>query len=116
MSRCFPNVNRRHVEQRLRMEMEQQHQHFFRWSQRIREEGFILALKLKTKIYYPEARKDFLVEGGQDLGDNAEGDTCSICILELEVGERIADLCCGHCFHADCLSEWIKKKVRKLSL
>eukprot|EP00986_Skeletonema_menzelii_P000399 scaffold111_cov142-Skeletonema_menzelii.AAC.22 len=46
----------------------------------------------------------------QDV-DNDEGVfSCSICILELEDGDRIADLDCGHYFHADCLSEWIKKK------
>lgn len=36
---------------------------------------------------------------------------CTICLLELEVGDRVADLSCGHLYHADCLGEWILKKV-----
>lgn len=36
---------------------------------------------------------------------------CTICLLELEVGDRVADLSCGHLYHADCLGEWIIKKV-----
>jgi hypothetical protein len=36
---------------------------------------------------------------------------CTICLLELEVGDCVADLSCGHLYHADCLGEWILKKV-----
>jgi hypothetical protein len=36
---------------------------------------------------------------------------CTICLLELEVGDRVADLSCGHMYHAECLGEWILKKV-----
>ena len=61
-----------------------------------------VGLKLKTKIY----------KGGGDKHGNDEGvDACSICLLDLKDGERIADLSCKHCFHADCIAEWIKKKV-----
>lgn len=35
---------------------------------------------------------------------------CTICILPLEDGDRVADLSCGHLYHVDCLSEWIVKK------
>jgi len=52
--------------------------------------------------------------GDLEQVDYDEGEqSCSICILELEDGERIADLDCNHYFHADCLSEWIKKKVSR---
>mmetsp|Transcript_27837 Transcript_27837/g.58504 ORF Transcript_27837/g.58504 Transcript_27837/m.58504 type:complete len:439 (+) Transcript_27837:284-1600(+) len=42
--------------------------------------------------------------------DNYDEYLCIICLLPLENGEQIADLRCGHFYHADCLSEWILKK------
>ncbi|KAL7431326.1 hypothetical protein ACHAXM_002629 [Skeletonema potamos] len=111
LSRCFPYINTRHIERRLTSEIESQRQHFFRWRERVSEEGYILGLKLKTKIYRPKPKDDAI-----DV-DNDEGvDCCSICILELEDGDRIADLNCNHYFHSDCLSEWLKKKVNSCPL
>lgn len=40
-----------------------------------------------------------------------ENAMCTICLLELEDGDRIADLGCGHFYHAECLGEWVLKKV-----
>jgi len=125
LSRCNPQINTRHIEQRLTSEIESQRQHFFRWRERVSEEGYIFGLKLKTKIYRSnKPREDYIIMGdgddelNQNLDvDNDEGvDSCSICILELEDGERIADLNCNHYFHADCLSEWIKKKVSRFKI
>lgn len=42
---------------------------------------------------------------------NEEDPMCTICLLAVEDGERIADLSCQHVYHADCLGEWILKKV-----
>jgi len=42
--------------------------------------------------------------------DYDDSQMCSICILPLEHGDRIADLDCNHYYHSDCLSEWIKTK------
>lgn len=112
LSRCIPQMNTRQVEQRLAAEIESQHQQFLRWRERVRvrEEEHIFGLKLKTKIYHPKARED--VGDLEQAGSNEEEvHSCSICILELEDGERIADLDCNHYFHSDCLSEWLKKKV-----
>ena len=36
--------------------------------------------------------------------------TCSICMMEIEDGERIGALECDHKFHVDCLKEWIKRR------
>ena len=35
--------------------------------------------------------------------------TCSICIGEVEYGDKIGVLTCKHIFHADCLKCWIKR-------
>jgi len=102
-SRYNSDVNKRYVEQRLRLEIESERQRFFQWRERFIAEGNFVGLKIKTKMYHPKSREDKHV---QDEGV----DSCSICILDLKDRERIADLNCNHYFHADCLSEWIKKK------
>lgn len=89
------------------MEINLERQRFFQWRDRFIAEGNCVGLKFKTKIYHLKARGD---------KDHQEAvDTCSICILELKDRDRIADLSCNHYFHANCLSEWIKKKVRDMN-
>jgi len=48
----------------------------------------------------------------REASQNEENEdcVCTICILPLEDGDRVADLSCGHTYHVDCLSEWIVKK------
>jgi len=37
--------------------------------------------------------------------------TCTICLLEINIGERVTHLTCGHMYyHPDCLGEWIIQK------
>lgn len=40
-----------------------------------------------------------------------DAEMCAVCILKIEDGDRVADLQCRHLYHADCLSEWVLKKV-----
>lgn len=42
--------------------------------------------------------------------EHEEDNMCTICLLTIEDGERIAHLSCGHLYHSECLSEWILKK------
>ena len=42
--------------------------------------------------------------------DDNDEITCTICIMEIEEGDRIGVLPCEHKFHVDCLKEWIKRK------
>lgn len=38
---------------------------------------------------------------------------CSICLVDLEVGNRIVQLeNCSHAFHAECISEWVTRKAQ----
>ena len=53
----------------------------------------------------------------KDETDNTDGDydednevTCTICIMDIEDGDRIGVLPCNHKFHVDCLKQWIKRK------
>jgi len=71
----------------------------------------------------PEESAEFVSSKNQDsnfcnIGENFsrvddEDDdvqTCSICLLSFEDGDRVADLNCNHHFHAECISEWVRKK------
>lgn len=47
-----------------------------------------------------------------DQTRNSDDDNmCTICLLAVEDNERVADLSCGHLYHAECLGEWVLKKV-----
>lgn len=54
---------------------------------------------------------DIARETPQDQNDCEDDTMCAICLLSIEDDERIADLNCGHAYHAECLGEWILKKV-----
>jgi len=36
-------------------------------------------------------------------------DKCSICIMSMKKGEKYSKLLCGHCFHKDCITQWLKQ-------
>ena len=95
--------------------------------------GWISGYKIKTKRYFCAATTDkndsglhrssncdnhVEIPGGMHRSNKCDeakamtdDDTCTICLLDLEHGDRIADLQCGHFYHADCLSEWVLKKA-----
>ena len=37
-------------------------------------------------------------------------DKCIICQYEFEKGEKIVVLPCRHCFHSECIEEWLKNQ------
>ncbi|KAL7486761.1 hypothetical protein ACHAW6_012355 [Cyclotella cf. meneghiniana] len=102
-----------------------------------RQDGWVSGYKLKTKRYCGdqyhsddskndiptnngEAKKDETSEESErDESDihpqdvcnvDSNAHICTICLLEIEKGDLIADVKCGHFYHANCLSEWILKK------
>ncbi len=91
-----------------------------------------LSLKLKTKIFQPqspskltEASTEENGSGGKDntwtwpwawvwnkddiddFGNQQEQEVCTICLVNLEPGDRIGALPCNHSFHVDCLKTWV---------
>jgi Ring finger domain len=50
--------------------------------------------------------------GGERVGEC----TCSICLNDLVVGDRVGDLPCHHLFHAACLKDWIRRRNRRCPL
>lgn len=39
--------------------------------------------------------------------DAHDGVQCCICLCELDVGESVKSLPCGHKFHAGCIDKWL---------
>lgn len=38
-------------------------------------------------------------------------DTCSICLIDMEPDEEVKELACRHCYHAECLHQWLLVSV-----
>jgi hypothetical protein len=93
-----------------------------------RTNGWISAYKLKTKrfssaVVVDEVELCNALEAGEECNQSNNTHTvneeeehlCTICLLALEEGDRVADVKCKHWYHADCLSEWILKKVSNIT-
>lgn len=113
LSKCFPPMNPWIAEHWLRTETEARDlisEEFELYSRLKRQrEGWISGYRIKTKLRDVTAER-----GGERDVDEMEKEcgeeNCTICITAVEDGDRVADLSCGHVFHADCLSEWILNK------
>ena len=46
--------------------------------------------------------------GGRRLSGPAERGPCAVCLRGLAPG-RARHLPCGHCFHAACIGEWLRR-------
>jgi hypothetical protein len=60
-------------------------------------------LDVKESVYAPPS-------GSAETG-SAESQTCSICCVDLQQGNKIMKLSCNHVFHSECLKEWGKYKA-----
>jgi len=120
LSKCFPRMNIWITEHLLRAEIEDNNRLIEVYDadarRKRREEGWISGWKLKTKRYSSKDSNN--VENKEedqinhdDQVSNCDDRMCTICLLDIEGGERISDLSCNHIYHAECLGEWILKKV-----
>ncbi|GAB9468251.1 hypothetical protein Gpo141_00005571 [Globisporangium polare] len=47
-----------------------------------------------------------------ELGHDAKHPpTCAICLLPIQVGNPVKQLCCAHAFHAFCVDQWLQKEL-----
>jgi len=53
--------------------------------------------------------EQFPINVHQKDSDGCE--TCSVCITEVESGETIRKLTCGHKFHKDCVDTWLNQNI-----
>jgi hypothetical protein len=49
-------------------------------------------------------------EAVKTLDENYSRRKCLVCQFVYEDGENLRTLPCGHCFHADCVDQWLKDK------
>jgi hypothetical protein len=75
-----------------------------------------IELELKTKRYvHPKESTTARNDKTEDVDEASSDDfqtaaTCSICIVELEEGDRVGVLPCEHQFHVDCLKAWLPRR------
>lgn len=51
------------------------------------------------------------IDGNTHFEDGDDGMVdCSICHTEIEEGDRVGDLVCGHIMHIECLKSWIPRR------
>ena len=68
-------------------------------------------------MYDLRIRQEILIEevlGNEELTEEAENNLddklCSICIEDLQVGDKYTKLECSHSYHRECLKQWIEVK------
>lgn len=69
----------------------------------------LLVLDIDMSHYDPPSKE--ALEQCQDYKyckDEKEEEKCAICICELEEGEEVKKLTCGHIYHQDCINVWLK--------
>lgn len=97
LNKCFPCVNKRIVEGILRREATVRQTLRSHYANRdTRPDGMRQKLKLQLKTKRVR---------GADLNNDVI--TCSICMTEFELDEKVGDLPCGHLFHTECLKTWV---------
>lgn len=60
--------------------------------------------KLPTFLFDPSAVV------GRDVDDDNKEHKCLVCQCEYEAQEELRRLPCGHCFHTDCVDQWLQGK------
>ncbi|KAK2368063.1 RING-type E3 ubiquitin transferase [Trifolium repens] len=68
----------------------------------------IITSQLKTKLYIPYSPS--MIDLNELPPDDEEIDTCMICQDAYKYQENIGTIQCGHEFHVDCISKWLKLK------
>lgn len=44
----------------------------------------------------------------REENDDSEAE-CAVCVSAIDVGEDVVKLRCGHCFHPQCISRWLRR-------
>jgi len=118
--KCFPGINERLIEEMIQTERLRRvimRDAIESHPQEEREDGMVpkVSLYLKTKTWggtsgSVTSSSDEESRGTNSINDHAsdsERIMCSICMMDIEPGERVGALACKHAFHADCLKTWV---------
>jgi len=55
------------------------------------------------------ARKEAAEDMGEDTGETAEGEVCSVCLSAYDACDLLIRLPCEHLFHEQCISRWLQQ-------
>jgi len=73
-----------------------------------------IRLMLKTRRFTNEIMEHALHSGDAlyptKCDQHVPDGTCSICLNDIDEGEKIGDLACRHAFHLMCLKDWLRRK------
>lgn len=58
---------------------------------------------------YDKKSYNKILKNAKEMKIGKSGKTCSICMVKLEVADRVFKLKCQHMFHSDCFKPWAKK-------
>lgn len=137
MAKCFPRRNTKIVDEILRREAERRRLLRAAFAARLpeaRPDGMRqkLSLILKTTTFESatatdktnenanvkaDSKSEEVIEGdiekaagasqSDDQNESDDAVMCSICMMDLEPGDRVGALPCKHYFHAECLKTWV---------
>jgi len=62
------------------------------------------------KIATAQVEEDKLKNRSQKKQDIEKYSSCSICLEEFEIGEKLLSLPCGHYFHSHCIGPWLTER------
>lgn len=76
--------------------------------------GELLA-RVKREAFSEDRRKSVVSKNGAKMKNSARvfDDSCSICMENFRQGEDVLITPCKHCFHVQCLQNWMNKSVVK---
>lgn len=61
--------------------------------------------------FHEELPTEDVIIGGSECISGPNGDSCTICLEKYKASERLRLIRkCNHCFHADCLEQWLQRK------
>jgi Ring finger domain len=81
----------------------------------------------ENSVQDSDADKDSIEGSSDGIGNHEDDDSsttatsttsscccccCSICLCDIEEGDFIGDITCGHIFHKDCLKAWVRRNNR----
>ena len=71
--------------------------------------------KIKRDAFTEERRRTLVQRNGMNMKNNAKvfDDQCSICMDNFSQGQSVLIPNCKHCFHVECLKDWINASIKK---
>ena len=71
--------------------------------------------RIKREAFSDDRRKSVVVKNGINIKNSGKvfDDNCTICMDTFKQGQGVLITPCKHCFHVECLQDWINSSVKK---